>query len=155
VKVAKKLEGVRVNPGLGLTVKTEEFRIVKPIDTWAEVSPSTTSNPNQHHHIPVGLDIYLMVDLVSFSLVQSLGIAPCNKKKHQHEELMVEGIRKKKAKTYGFHHLKLCMVDQWNCSVQCICPFLAVDHGSRDSQVFLGRPALKDLKVSIDNSNDS
>jgi hypothetical protein len=54
--VAKKLEGVpvRVDPGLGLTVETEEFQIAKPVDTWAEVSPSTTYNPNQHHHIPVG-----------------------------------------------------------------------------------------------------
>jgi hypothetical protein len=47
MKVAKKIEGVPVvNPGLGFTVETEEFQIVKPIDTWAEVSPSTTSNPN-------------------------------------------------------------------------------------------------------------
>jgi hypothetical protein len=58
-----------------------------------------------------------MVDLVSYSLVQLLGIAPYNKKKHRHEELTVEGIGRKKAKTYGFYHLKLCMADWWNRSV--------------------------------------
>ena len=119
--MAKKLEGVpvRVNPGLGLTVETEEFRIAKPIDTWAEVSPPTTSNPNQYCYIPVGLDTYSMVDLMSFSLAQSLGITPCDKKKHRHKEPIVEGIGRKKAKTYGFYHLKLCMMDWWNHSVQC------------------------------------
>ena len=96
-----------------------------------------------------------MVDLVSFSFVQSLGIMPCDKKKYQHEEPIVEGIGRKKAKTYSFYHLKLCMMDRRNRSVQCIRPFLAVDRGPRDSQVLLGRPALKDLKVSIDNSSDS
>jgi hypothetical protein len=113
VKVAKKLEGVpvRINPGQGLIVKTEKFQIVKLVDTWAEVSLPTTSNPNQHCHIPVGLDIYLMIDLVLFFLVQLFGITPCNKKKYQYEELMVEGIGRKKVKTYGFYHLKLCMTD--------------------------------------------
>ena len=83
-----------------------------------------------------------MVDLVSISLAQSLGITPCDKKKHQHEEPIMEGIGRKKVKTYGFYHLKLCMTDRWNCSVQCIRPFLAVDRGSCDSQVLLGRPVL-------------
>jgi hypothetical protein len=48
VKAAKKLKKVpvRVNPELGLIIKTEEFRIMKPVDTWAEVSLPTTSNPN-------------------------------------------------------------------------------------------------------------
>ena len=96
-----------------------------------------------------------MVDLVSFSFVQSLGITPCDKKKHQHNEPIVEGIGRKKARTYGFYHLKLCMMDRRNRPVQCIRPFLAVDRGPRDSQVLLGRPALKDLKVSIDNLSDS
>ena len=128
---------------------------MKPIDTWAEVSPPTTSKPNQHRHIPVGLDSYSMVDLVSFSFVQSLGITPCDKRKHQHNEPIVEGIGRKKARTYGFYHLKLCMMDRRNRPVQCIRPFLAVDRGPRDSQVLLGRPALKDLKVSIDNLSDS
>ena len=94
-----------------------------------------------------------MLDLVSISL--AFGITPCDKKKYRHEELMVEGIGRKKAKTYDFYHLKLCMTDRWNHSVQCIRPFLAVDRSPRDSQVLLGRPVLKNLKISIDNSNNS
>ena len=78
-----------------------------------------------------------MVDLVSFSLAQSLGITPCTKKKHRHKEPIVEGLGRKKAKTYGFYHLKLCMTDRWNCSVQCIRLFLAIDRGPCDSQVFV------------------
>jgi hypothetical protein len=68
MKAAKKLEGflVKVNPGLGLTIKTKEFQIVKPVNTWATVSLPITSNPNQYCHIPVSLDTYSMVDLVSF-----------------------------------------------------------------------------------------
>ena len=58
-------------------------------------------------------------------------------------------------KTHGFYYLKLCMIDKWNRPVQFIRPFLAVDCSPQDSQILLGRPALKDLKISIDNSSDS
>ena len=68
---------------------------------------------------------------------------------------MVEGIGRMEPKTHGFYHLKLCMTDKWNHSVQFIHPFLAVDRSPQDSQVLLGRPALKDLKISINNSSDS
>jgi hypothetical protein len=154
--VTKKLEGVpvKVDPGLELTLETEEFRIVKPVDTWAEVSPPTSCTPNRQRHVPVGLDSYSMIDLVSISFVKSLGLSPCDKKKHQYKEPMVEGIGRMKAKTYGFFHLRLCITDQWNQSIRFIRPFLAVDRSSRNSQVLLGRPALKDLRVNIDNVND-
>ena len=95
-----------------------------------------------------------MIDLVSISFVKSLGLSSCDKKKHQHKEPMVEGIGRMKAKTYGFFHLRLCITDQWNQSIRFIRPFLAVDRSSRNSQVLLGRPALKDLRVNIDNVND-
>jgi hypothetical protein len=44
----------------------------------------------------------------------------CNKEKHQHEEPLVEEIGRKKARTYGFYHLKLCMMDRQSHPVQCI-----------------------------------
>ena len=96
-----------------------------------------------------------MIDLVSLSFVQSLGLSPCKRAKHQHEKPLVEGIGRMEAKTYDFYHLKLCITDRWNRSARFIRPFLAVDRSPRDSQVLLGRPALKDLKISIDNLNDS
>jgi hypothetical protein len=113
VKATKKLEGVlvRVNPGLGLTFMTEEFQIVKPVDTWTEVLPLTTYIPNQHRRILVGLDMYSMINLVSISFVKSLGLSPCDKKKHQHVEPIVEGIRRTKPRTYGFFHLRLYMTN--------------------------------------------
>jgi hypothetical protein len=136
-------------------LETEEFRIVKPIDTWAEVSPPATCDLNQHHRIPVGLDSYSMVDIISILFVRSLILSPCNKKKYQHEEPEVEGIGRMKAKTYGFFHLRLCIIDRWYRSTRFICSFLVVDRDPRDSQVLLGRPALKDLKISINNLNDT
>jgi hypothetical protein len=95
-----------------------------------------------------------MVDLVSISFVKSLGLSPCDKKKHQHEEPEVEGIGRIRARTYGFFHLQLCMTDQWNHSIRFTCPFLAIDRGLRDSQVPLRRPALKNLSISINNINN-
>jgi hypothetical protein len=68
---------------------------------------------------------------------------------------MVEGIRRKKVKIYSFYYLKLCVKDWWNQFVQYIRPFLTIDYGLYNSHVLLGRPTLKDLKVSINNSNDS
>jgi hypothetical protein len=91
---------------------TEEFRIVKPVDTWADVSPPTAQNLSQHRRILVGLDTYSMVDLVSLSFVKSLGLSPCRRKKHQHVEPAVEGIGRIEAKTYGLYHLKLCMTNR-------------------------------------------
>lgn len=96
-----------------------------------------------------------MVDLVSISLVKSLGLSPCTKPKHQHVEPVLEGVGETRPKTYGFFHLKLCIRDRWNHSLQFIRPFLAVDRNPRDSQILLGRPTLKDFKINICNGIDS
>ena len=96
-----------------------------------------------------------MIDLISISFVKSLGLSPCNKEKHQHKELAVEGIGRMEAKTHGFYHLKLYMTDRWNRSIQFIRPFLAVDRSPRDSQILLGRPTLKEFRISINNLTDS
>jgi hypothetical protein len=119
------------------------------------VSPPTSCNPNQRHHIPVGLDSYSMIDLVSISFAELLGLSPCDKKKHQHEEPIVEGIGQIKPRTYGFYHLRLFLTDRWGRLVSFIRPFLAIERSPGDSQVLLGRPTLKDLKISINNSDDS
>jgi transposase InsO family protein len=134
---------------------TNKFRIEKTIDTWADVSPPSKTDPHQYRYLPVGLDSYSMVDLVSISLVKSLGLSPCTKTKHQHNEPILEGVGRTQPKTYGFFHLKLRIVDRWNHSLQFIRPFLAVDRNPSDSQVLLGRPTLKDFKISICNGIDS
>src|SRR5438045_9117834 len=68
---------------------------------------------------------------------------------------ILEGVSETRPKTYGFYHLKLCITDRWNQSLEFICPFLAVNRNARDSQVLLGRPTLKDFKINICNGLDS
>jgi transposase InsO family protein len=96
-----------------------------------------------------------MVDLVSISFVKSLGLTPCTKAKHQHVEPALEGVGQTNPKTYGFFHLRMCITDRWNRSLEFIRPFLAVDRGIMDSKVLLGRPALKDFRINICNDDDS
>src|SRR5436190_11950398 len=135
--------------------QTNKFRIEKTVDTWADVSPSSVSSPNQYHYIPIGLDSYSMVDLVSISFVKSLGLSPCTRPKHQHVEPVLEGVGQTQPKTYGFFHLRLHITDHWNHSLVFIHPFLAVDCNTCDSQILLGRPLLKDFKINLLNDIDS
>jgi hypothetical protein len=96
-----------------------------------------------------------MVDLVSISLVKSLGISPCTKTTHQHVEPSLEGVGQTRPKTYGFYHLRVRITDRWNCPLEFIRPFLAVDRDARDSQLLLGRPSLKDFRISVLNGQDA
>ena len=132
---------------------TDNFRTESTIDTWAEVSASCQWS--HRRRIPVGLDTYSMVDLVSISFVQSLGMTPCSKPKHQHVAPPLEGVGRSHPKTYGFYHLRMTITDRYNRSFDFVRPFLAVDRNPEDSQVLLGRPALKDFKINICNGDDS
>jgi hypothetical protein len=96
-----------------------------------------------------------MVDLVSISFVKSLGLSPCTKPKHRHVVPALEGVGETHPQTHGFFHLRLTITDRFNRSFDFIRPFLAVDRNPRDSQVLLGRPALKDFKINIANGDDS
>ena len=96
-----------------------------------------------------------MVDLVSISFVKSLGLSPCTKLKHRHVVPVLEGVGETCPQTYGFFHLRLTITDRFNRSFDFVRPFLAVDRSPRDSQVLLGRPALKDFKINICNSSDT
>ena len=146
--MSKKLTGLPVNsdPGQEPTsassssppYQTTSFQIKKTIDTWVEVSP--LNQWSCHHHIPVGLDSYSMVDLISISFIKLFGLSPCMNKKHQHVVPALEGVGQMHPQTYGFFHLKITITDCFNCSLSFIWPFLAVDQGPQDSQVLLGRP---------------
>ena len=96
-----------------------------------------------------------MVNLISISLIKSLGLSPCTRSQHQHTTPILEGVGKTRPQTYGFYHLRLHITDHWNQSLEFICPFLAVNCNARDSQVLLGRPTLKDFKINICNGIDS
>ena len=49
----------------------------------------------------------------------------------------------------------MTLTDRFNRSFDCIRPFLAVNRDPRDSQVLLGRLALKDFDIVIRNGLDS
>jgi hypothetical protein len=51
------------------------------------------------------------MDLVSINLVHSLGLKPCNKKKHNHEIPALEAAGQQPLKTYGVYHLRCSVTD--------------------------------------------
>ena len=87
---------------------------------------------HQYHYIPVGLDSYLMVDLISISFVKLLGLSPCTRPKHQHVEPALEGVGQIQPKTYGFYHLRLHITDHWNQSLEFICPIEQITYMRHD-----------------------
>src|SRR6266516_2201668 len=93
-----------------------------------------------------------MVNLVSISFVKSLGLEPYTS--YQHEVPILEGVRETRPRTYSFFHLRMVLIDRFSRSFSYIQPFLAVDRDARNSQVLLGRPALKDYRINILNSED-
>ena len=105
--------------------ETDNFRIEKAIDTWAEVAASC--GWSHRRRIPVGLDSYSMVDLVSISFVRSLGMNPCDRPKHHYVTPLLEGIGGEHPKTYGFYHLRMTITDRFNRSFDFVRPFLAID----------------------------
>ena len=52
------------------------------------------------------------MDLVSINLVHSLGLKPCNKKKHNHEIPVLEAAGQQPLKTYGVYHLHCSITDR-------------------------------------------
>ena len=48
----------------------------------------------------------------------------------------------------------MALINCFSRSFSYIRPFLAVNQDARDSQVLLGRPALKDYRINILNSED-
>jgi len=95
-----------------------------------------------------------MVDLVFISFVKSLKLSSCMKAKYCHAKPVLEDVGQTKSQTYSFFHLRLYITDCWNCSLEFIHPFLAVDCSVMDSKVLLERPMLKDFKINICNSDD-
>src|SRR5437879_285780 len=94
-----------------------------------------------------------MVDLVCISYVKSLGLSPY--KRHKYKTPILEGIGQTYPRTYGFYYLDLLLTDRYNRTLRFFRPFLAIDRDLQDSQILLGRPALKDLRITIDNFYDN
>jgi len=96
-----------------------------------------------------------MIDLVSISFIKFLDLFSCTKKKHQHIVSNLKDVSKISSVIYEIYHLWLCIVNQWNHSLEFIWSFITVDHNVQNSQILLDRSALKDFKINICNSIDS
>src|SRR5437667_11107491 len=88
-----------------------------------------------------------MVDLASIPFVKSFGLSPCIK--HQHVVPEPKGVGPTSPKTYGLFHLNASIADRFHRSFHSCDLFWAVDRDPRNSQVLLGRPALKDFRINI------
>ena len=119
------------------------FQIKKTVDTWMEVS--LLNQWSYWHCIPIGLNSYSIVNLVSISFIRLFSLLPYNKIKHQHVIPVLEGVEETCPKTHDFFHLKLRITNHYNLSFDFMWPFLAVDWSPSNSQVLLGQPALKDF----------
>ena len=111
--------------------ETDDFRIKKTINIWCKVSP--LNQWSRRRRIPVGLDSYSMVDLISCSFVKSFGLEPCIQPSYQHKIPILEGVGETRPLTYGFFHLRITLIDYFGCSFSYIRPFLAIDRDARDS----------------------
>ena len=94
-----------------------------------------------------------MVDLISRSFVKSLGLSPYTSLKYQYEVPIIKGVGQTSPKTYSFFHLKVEITNRYNYTFSFVRPFLAIDRSHLDSQVLLGRLALKDFRIILYNSN--
>jgi hypothetical protein len=88
------------------------------------------------------------MDLVSINLVHSLGLKPCNKKKHNHEIPALEAAGQQPLKTYGVYHLRCSITDRTGRQLSFIRPFVAIDRDPTDAPILLGRPALVAYKIT-------
>src|SRR5256885_1869102 len=95
-----------------------------------------------------------MVDLISISLVRSLRLSLYTRTLHQHVESSLKGVGQTRSKIYSFYHLRVRITNRWNCPLEFIRPFLAVDRDARDSQLLFGRPTLKDFRICVLNGLD-
>ena len=135
--------------------QTDKFRIENTVNTWAEISPSSVSDSDQHCHISVELDFYSMIDLVSVSFVKFLGLSLCTKIRHHHVESTLKEISQIQLKIYEFYHLRLHIMNHWNHFLEFIYFFLTVDHNFSDSQILLERSMLKNFRINVCNDIDS
>ena len=70
---------------------------------------------------------------MSLSFVKLFNLIFYMKLKHNHIVLIFENVEKIILKTYKFFYLQLFIIDYYNCSLDFIHLFLAVNYSSSDS----------------------
>jgi hypothetical protein len=94
-----------------LDSETNHLITTEGFTTWGEVG----NGHDKQNHVCFAQDSYSVVDLVSIDLVRSLGLKPCNKKKHNHEIPALEAAGRQPLKAYGVYHLRCSITDRTGC----------------------------------------
>ena len=93
--------------------------------------------------------------LFLFDFVQSLQLKPCNRKCHGHHVPLIEAAGRSFVKVFGVYHLRCTITDRWGRQFAFTRPFVAINRDPKDAPILLGRPALKDYRIVLFNSNSS
>jgi hypothetical protein len=59
------------------------------------------------------MDSYAKMDFVSIDFVQSMGLTPCRKHRHNHQIPHIEAAGCSSLKTHGVYHLHGTLTDRW------------------------------------------
>ena len=129
---------------------TNSLTVTKALETLGVVHTKNQSSP-----VPFGLDSFAELDFVSIDFVQSLQLKPCNRKCHGHHVPLIEAAGRSFVKVFGVYHLRCTITDRWGRQFAFTRPFVAINRDPKDAPILLGRPALKDYRIILFNSNSS
>jgi len=121
---------------------------VKAFETWGELHAN-----QQSHHVSIGMDSYAELDFVSLDFVHSLGLEPCQKRRHNHHIPHIEAAGCSSLETHGVYHLHGTLTDRWGYQFAFIRPFIAIHRDPKDTPILLGRPALKEFRIILNNES--
>lgn len=124
--------------------------MVEAVHTWGTVRVDQQETP-----VRIGLDTCAEMDFVSLAFVQTMGLQPCARSKHQHVVPPIQGADAQQIPCQGIYHLRVEITDQWGCNLVMFRPFVAIERSPDDSPLLLGRPTLRDLAILIDNETGS
>jgi hypothetical protein len=99
------------------------------------------------------MDSYAELDFVSLDFVHSLGLTPCQKRQYNYHVPCVKVAGCSSLKMYGVYYLHGTLTDQWGYQFSFIQPFVAIQHDPEDTPILLGRPALKEYWIILDNKS--
>ena len=124
----------------------EELSIAKVLDAMGEVR-----HQGKRSYVSFGLDSYAEMDFVSIDFVRSMGLKPCTRTQHNHHLPHIEAAGCTTLTTHGVYHLHCSITDKWGREFSFVRPFVAITRSPEDTPILLGRPALRDLRITLYN----
>ena len=117
------------------------MRVIKAIKTCRIVSLLSAAIL-----ISVRINTYLEVDIVDIQLVQQLSFKLyCNK-----TLLILQAINQQNFYTYRAYNVCLELIDNNSVCRETLQPYLAIDRDPDNTQILLGIPALKEIRILVD-----